>query len=93
MNLSEEMRNFDGMHFPYREYGDKVAQLESENEALRLDRNLYDKGWDEALDRLRTYRELLSNVGDYFKRLGPDCPARLASKVFDALLTEENEEE
>ena len=34
MKLSEEMRNFSGMHFPYREYADKVAQLEEENEAL-----------------------------------------------------------
>ena len=66
-------------------------ELESENDALSLDRNLYDKGWDKALDKLRIYRELLAEVGDYFKHLGMDSPASLASKVFDVLLKEEEE--
>jgi len=42
MKLSEEMRNFSGMHFPYREYADKVAQLEEELEPYqRLDEEGY----------------------------------------------------
>ena len=39
-----------------------------------------------------TLKRLLADVGEYFKYLGVDSPALLASKVFDALLTAEEPE-
>ena len=81
MKLSEEMRNYDGMHFPYREYADKVAQLEVENAALKREIEISLELLEEGRDLILRMRSKLGEVGMWETILGR----------MDALLTEQEQ--
>lgn len=71
-----------------RRCGCVVCKLTTENESLKLDRNLYDKGWDKVLaENAALKRELAGMKQKEFDRLGDVLKAN-----HDTLLTAEESE-